>query len=293
MRSEGDDEPLWGTATTVAGYLLVEEPGPWGPGGVPDSRLGPALTDALRAVARRRALKLLLVRRPGAARRPRDTGRTLFLVDVRRPRPSVLERTCAPEDLLSAADAEDGWSPASGSLHLVCTHGRKDWCCAVRGRPVAAALADLDPDGVWECSHLGGDRFAASVLTLPSGVLHGRVSPQDAPAVLAAARRGKVLPRLLRGRTSDPVVVQAAEARARLAEGLDDLDALVPCGVERDGDGSGPGTTWRTSFDHHGDRLVVVLREGRAGEARLTCGATTPARARSWDLVALERQRRR
>ena len=44
---------------------------------------------------------------------------------------------------------------------LVCTHGVHDTCCAVRGRPVAAALARRWPEATWECSHVGGDRFAA------------------------------------------------------------------------------------------------------------------------------------
>ena len=290
MRSQEDAEPLWGTATSVAGYLLVEEPGPWGTGGVPESRLGPELTEGLRAVARRRGVKLLLVRRPGPERRARDEGRRVFLVDARRTRPAVLSRTCAQQDLVSAADADTGWERGPDLLHLVCTHGRKDWCCAVRGRPVAAALAALRPDAVWECSHLGGDRFAASVLTLPTGVLHGRVAPQDAAEVVEAAEAGRLVPRLLRGRTADAVVVQAADARARTAQGLDALDALVPVQVRREGpDASGPGTTWRVRFDQGGEPLVVVLSEGRADEQQLTCGAQSPARARTWDLVALER----
>lgn len=268
----------------------MEEPGPWGDGGVPESRLGAELTDGLRAVARRRGVKLLLVRRPGQAHRSRGTGRRLFLVDARRNRPAVLSRTCAQEDLLAAADADTGWERTPDLLHLVCTHGRKDWCCAVRGRPVATALAALRPEAVWECSHLGGDRFAASVLTLPTGVLHGRVDPQDAAELVAAAEEGRVVTRLLRGRTADPVVVQAADAQARAAQGWDALDALVPVRVRSEGpETPGPGTTWRVHFDQGGTPLVVVLAEWRAPEQQLTCGARSAARARTWDLVGLER----
>ena len=51
-----------------------------------------------------------------------------------------------------------------GTLLLVCTHGRHDACCAERGRPFAAALAQVAPEETWEVSHIGGDRFAANVL---------------------------------------------------------------------------------------------------------------------------------
>jgi hypothetical protein len=53
---------------------------------------------------------------------------------------------------------------------LVCTHGVRDACCAIKGRPIAGAvakaLASSDVE-VLECSHLNGHRFAGTALTLP------------------------------------------------------------------------------------------------------------------------------
>ncbi|HEU5385864.1 MAG TPA: sucrase ferredoxin [Streptosporangiaceae bacterium] len=49
-------------------------------------------------------------------------------------------------------------------MALVCTNGKRDRCCAVRGRPVAAAIADATGWDTWESSHLGGHRFAATAL---------------------------------------------------------------------------------------------------------------------------------
>jgi hypothetical protein len=40
------------------------------------------------------------------------------------------------------------WQPYDGPLYLVCTHGRHDRCCALRGRPVAKALAAFKPTHV-------------------------------------------------------------------------------------------------------------------------------------------------
>ncbi|WP_337061528.1 sucrase ferredoxin [Kineococcus sp. G2] len=279
----------------MRGYLLVEEPGPWGPGAVPASRLGEATTARLREAAAALGVKLLLVRRPDAAGRDPGGPRRLFLADCRRGRTRLRTRLAPPDGLVDAVAADDGWAEATGPLLLVCTHGRKDWCCAVRGRPVVTALAALEPEAVWECSHLGGDRFAATVLALPGGAVHGHVQSGDAAALLAAVRDGRVLPGKLRGRCGDAVVVQAAEAHARLvlgADGLDDVDALdafTPLRAERLPDGPGGAVRWRVRLDVSGAPLEVDLREGRAPAARLTCSAGAEQHARTWELEELRR----
>lgn len=277
---------MLGTASPTRGYLLVEEPGAWGLGAVPSSRLGPDTTAALLAVAKASSSKLLLVRRP-----VRSSGevarRRLFRVSCRRGAERVLTRECAVEDLAAAAADDDGWEVVDGPLLLVCTHGRKDWCCALRGRPLAAAVADLEPDGTWECSHLGGCRFAANLLALPSGNTYGRVDVTDVPDVVAAVRHGSVLPRLLRGRTSDAMVVQAADGHARAALARTDVDDLVPSRAERlDED----GTAWRITLDGTAGRpgVVVELEQAHvAAPQRLTCSAPGEQLARTWRLVGL------
>lgn len=263
----------------MRGYLLVEEPGAWGPGAVPASRLGDEVTDALRRTAQERGLKLLLIRRHATRDLDPEGPRRLFLVDVRRGRARTLTRTTPHAEIARAAAATEGWSPHGDPLLLVCTHGRKDWCCALRGRPVVAALAALDPGPVWECSHLGGDRFAATALSLPTGVTHGRLSPADAPALVAALRAGRVLPRSLRGRSCDAGVVQAAEGHARLVLGIDGIDALRPRAVVDE-----EGGRWRVDLEHEGRLLRVHLRVGSAPAHRLTCSATDDRHARTWEL---------
>ncbi len=268
----------------------MEEPGAWGSEAVPSSRLGPATTAALAAAARASGSKLLLVRRP--VRRGADSGRRrLFRAVCRRGAEQVLTKECAVEELPGAAVDDDGWEPADGPLLLVCTHGRKDWCCAVRGRPLAAALGALEPDGTWECSHLGGCRFAANLLVLPSGLTYGQVDAGAADEVVAAVREGRVLTRSLRGRTSDAMVVQAADAHARAALGRHDADDLVPSRAERLDEA---GDAWSITLDGAPGRpTVVVGLEQRhvAVPQRLTCSAPGEQYARTWALTGLrERQ---
>jgi hypothetical protein len=113
--------------------------------------------------------------------------------------------------------------------YLVCAHGTHDVCCAVEGRPVAAELDRLRPGNAWECSHLGGDRFAANVLVLPSGVMYGRFPVVAAADLVAASDRGEVLPPYLRGRIGLAPAAQAAlsYAQERLQVfGIDQLQVL-------------------------------------------------------------------
>jgi len=95
-------------------------------------------------------------------------------------------------------------------LLLVCVHGRREVCCAVRGRPVAQALAARWPGQTWECSHLGGDRFAPNVLVVPDGTTYGRLDERQAVRVVDAHLRAEVDTRYLRGSSADPPVTQAA-----------------------------------------------------------------------------------
>ena len=76
----------------------------------------------------------------------------------------------------------------------MCAHGRHDQCCAVRGRVVAARLAAAYPEETWECSHLGGDRFAGTMVLLPHGLYYGWVDDGDAVAVVDAYLAGRVDP---------------------------------------------------------------------------------------------------
>ena len=92
----------------------------------------------------------------------------------------------ADDELLTLPLDGSAGTPSYDPFFLVCTHGRHDTCCAVEGRPVAAALESARPGAVWECSHVGGDRFAANVVAMPHGIYYGQVEMTRADG----ARRG-------------------------------------------------------------------------------------------------------
>ena len=136
------------------------------------------------------------------------------------------------EYLELALDGSDGES-STDPLVAVCAHGKHDQCCAVRGRAAAAAIAAKYPELTWECSHLGGDRFAATMLVLPEGLCYGRVDSTDSADLIRLYLDGRLDNGFLRGRTSLPHAVQAAQYFAREAYGDDRIDALHPLDVER------------------------------------------------------------
>jgi hypothetical protein len=139
----------------------------------------------------------------------------------------------------------------SAPLVLVCTNGRRDVCCAVRGRPVAVEAAAARPGRVWEASHTGGHRFAPTGVLLPHGQTLARLDTALAVAAVDAADADRLPTGLLgpahdRGRSALDPDAQAAEAHVRAVTGETGLSALSTTP-----DASGPG------------RYAVRHRDGR------------------------------
>lgn len=234
-------EPLAGTAPVARVWLVVENPGPWGRDALRESPL-PEPARAVLLAAKERGIGVLLARRPERLDRSRVDGVNVWV--ARSAAGGVRMRHAVLESLepLSGWDLDAlaaGALPALGSaapepVLFVCTHGKRDQCCAQRGRAlITALLAEADAPlaaRVWECSHVGGHRFAPVTLSLPSGTVHGRLDLEQAREVLSRQEAGRVLPERMRGRTCFPEPLQAADIAVRQAEridGCDDLDVLV------------------------------------------------------------------
>jgi hypothetical protein len=228
------NDPMYGTASAGSSWVLLELSGGWGPlaflqsPSVIDPQLG-------RAVVRRietAGMRIAAIRRPG--RRP-DTRRWRWFIarsDVGEEALYHGEVEDARDYLDLALDGSDG-RLSTDPMVAVCAHGRHDQCCAVRGRSACSAIAAKYPEFTWECSHLGGDRFAATMLILPEGLCYGRVDSADSADLVRLYLDGRLDDRFLRGRTSLPHAVQAAQHFARQHCGDDRIDALHPVDVER------------------------------------------------------------
>jgi len=221
-----DDEML-GTAFPASRVLLVEQPGGWGVGGLADSRFDPRVAQRLIGALGQQGVRVLAIRRPG--RHPAPGQHCWGFADCRPGRQGIVWGTyeSAGEllELDPAALAEQAMRAGdTRPVYAVCAHGTRDMCCAIEGRPVATALARLCPGRAWECSHVGGDRFAANVLVLPTGQLYGRIT--DPAALASAAEHGQVLPDRLRGQIGLPPAAQAAVVHAQRELGVASAGAI-------------------------------------------------------------------
>jgi hypothetical protein len=272
-RSKACGEPLHGTASRARRWILFEHPGAWGADVLADGTLPEQLSAHLRHLASDVPARVLLLRRAPGVARPLP-GRTLF-AGFTTPSGGWFERF----ELDLADDVRDldltplregrsvGGAAVTDPFYLVCTNGKHDACCAEYGRPVVDHLAPTLGERLWECSHVGGDRFAGNLVCLPTGVFYGHLDAATADGVVAAYERGEVDLDRWRGRSSVPFAVQSAEAFVRRELGLLREDALRFAGSHRD------GARVTVRFDRpDGDPVeVVVERDRDATERRLTC----------------------
>lgn len=295
--ARGDD--LAGTASTFRAFVLLEDPGPWGVDAWRDARLPEGLGAQVLRRARRHGIRPLLVRRPGRPRRPvAGAPRTLLTAYVT-PEGGRLEGASVsdPREVLDLdfaalrAGRPVGLGPREAPVFAVCTHGRHDTCCAVSGRPVAQALAELEPDATWEVSHIGGDRFAGNLLILPGGWYFGRLDAGSAVETVRAWRAGHVRLDSARGRSCWPMAAQAAELAVRRAGGWSGLSDVTVIGwhtVARaeaadgsweDADGSrGAADRPREAADR--PRITAVELSTPAGPRRVRVTGVVEGRAR-------------
>jgi hypothetical protein len=278
---------MFATAPPAARYLLVEVPGPWGRSAPSDSRLDHYSSGRLADRAARTGVRILLVRRPGRhAQPPRDAVRAWALVDTRPGYADVRwgvwrhEHELLEIDL-TAPERLPAHRQGPQHLALVCTQGRHDLCCAVRGRPVALELARTAPLwDVWECSHVGGDRFAANLLLLPSGEMFGGLDPASAVTALQTFDAGRIDLPHHRGRVGrSPVAIHHVAA----STGLADRDALGVVRVE------GDDPHWQAEVTGRGGRWLAELVTHWSEPELLTCSAGGLERARRFDLASLTR----
>ncbi|HEY3069904.1 MAG TPA: sucrase ferredoxin [Gaiellaceae bacterium] len=281
--SGGANESLAATASRIDHWLLVEYPGLWDRDVLGGSLLSEPLKAHLRGqLASLGHSRLLFIKRPER----RSHSRRMLYIGSSRPGEESLyalefERH---EDLLDydfAAALLDGGTPGVPVEHpifVVCTHGKRDRCCAKYGRPLYDELkGKVDPDWVWQSTHVGGDRFAGNVVVLPEGLYFGRLEGADLDPLLDSYFEGEIRLDRYRGRSAYTFAVQAAEQALREAEGLTAIDAVSLENVEPRGDG------WTVALRAaEAIRKVDVDVEIADEPVYLTCGSVTPQRPRRY-----------
>lgn len=305
-------EPLAGTAPTAPAWVVIEQPGQWGAKALRDAALPDGLGEHLAAAAESTGVGILLARHPSRPARQAAGQRHAWVADVRpghkRMHHGVLDDIADVRDWDFAAIAAGTLPPldrpAADPLLLVCTQGGRDACCATIGRPLLATIHGhfgARSHLAWEASHIGGHRFAPTMLVLPIGAVYGRLNPGAAVSVLHACAGGRVPAAGLRGRTALSPPAQAAQiallghlgaesassadtavcvetghvevASVEVASGQVESDDLATCVAVRHAD----GRAWQV-------RMRRALRDGLRPES---CGGDLrPVHA--WQAVSID-----
>lgn len=221
-----DNDPA-GSSSAFTAFLLVTESGSWSRTAADDAvnaKLDPAAANWVQGNSD--GLRPFAIR-PVEGRRA--AGGDSFLAGLVGDGDDLrgFDAPPAATDLAALARGELVGEPVAGPLVGVCTNGSRDRCCAIAGRPIAQqAVAELGGEQVVEISHLGGHRFAGTLVVLPWGYSYGFLDPDSALAVLQDVADGLVHPTHLRGRANLSPAAQAAEIAWRR-----ELGAAPPAAV--------------------------------------------------------------
>lgn len=255
-------ELLTATAPRTDTWLLLEYNAAWGGKALPESDLPSEvkqfIDDQIAAIPNGR-FQFIKQERHSTDRdgirlyvaRSRPANPTLYRFDLTR-----------YDDLLSldiaavaggAADY-DGYQ-SSEALFLVCTNGKRDLSCARYGLPLYRAMRAVGGESVWQTIHIGGHRFAGTLVCLPEGLYYGRVGTDDAEFLMRQHGSGRIDLAHYRGRSVYDAPVQAAEHFLRQQTGNTDIRGLEFVEAAPDGEQS-----WR----------VTAVLKGRRYNLRVT-----------------------
>jgi hypothetical protein len=278
--SRENSEPISATASRIDYWLLIEYRGLWGRAPLGGSGLSDEVKDHVRReLGGHGSARLLFVKRP--ERRGRE-GIRVFYGSTRAEETRFFRRVLTEYDELLdlnlRVELGKGAEPLEHPLFVVCTHGKRDRCCAVYGRPLYEALRDeLDEDWVWQATHVGGDRFAANVVVLPGGHYFGRVGPESAAPLANKYLADELDLEHYRGRCWYPFPAQAAESALRSALDLTGIGALELAHAGRDGD------RWQIAFRTPDGAVYERTVVSELGELTyLTCDAHRLQRPRRY-----------
>ena len=254
--SRAASETLAGTFKPADTFFLIEsnlpDYGGWGGSAVKAASSTGEFAPILRLLQLTPRAKILFIRRP------QGDAKNFYIALTNQPDPKIYHVALAEyADLLEldiASLAEEG-APRIGDremteideLYTVCTNGRHDPCCAAYGAPVYQALADhAGADRVWQTTHIGGHRMAATLIAFPAGIVYGHLDPHDVESLVMNHRAGFMLTHKYRGRgcygghelsEAAHLAAGAAEAVIRDKTGKYGLDELFLSDVSEFGDG--------------------------------------------------------
>lgn len=231
------------------------------------------------------------IRKPGRAGQFREyrklyiadtTTGTCYVTEVKEPA-DLLDINISAVASAGKDDSNYQFRLVDHPIMLVCTHGKRDQCCALKGRPIAAAMqACFYGDEVWETSHSGGHRFAPTMILLPWGYSYGRLTSGQAIEAVKAGIKGQLYLPGNRGRGCFDNPGQVAELA--VAAELEQSGEKVQVGslaVQRVTDDPTRSTAIRRVIALDGRQWEVNLSQEDLGMTLASCGKE-PKPAKQW-----------
>ncbi len=281
------NETLAGTFKPADTFFLIEsnlpDYGGWGGSAVKAASSAGEFAPILRHLQMTPRAKILFIRRP------RGDAKNFYIALTNQAEPRIYHIALAEyADLLELDIASLGerGAPRIGAremseideLYTVCTNGRHDPCCAAYGAPVYQALADYaGADRVWQTTHIGGHRMAATLIAFPAGIVYGHLDPHDVESLVMNHRGGFMLTHKYRGRgcyagheldEATHLAAGAAEARVREKTrkyGFNDLRLSEVNDL-------GGGQRRVTFSDGNGATFAAEVNTGASAPRHTSCG---------------------
>ena len=258
--------PLIGTASAnTSVWFLLEVPQPWAAKALAENDLPDHVNETLQqwveSTPKSRAVFIKKNNKPVPS--------PILYVAITEDRDQQIYRFNLKADYADLADVPlqsilDGRPDGAAMLmeepiYLVCTNGKRDNCCSKFGLPIVKAFEEVGEENVWQCTHLGGHKFAAVVGVYPAGLYYQLFNPADVGPFRQAISQNQLPLKGLRGRTAYPGVAQAAEYFLRQHTKNNQADAYKLLNVENLVD------HWQITFQNgvtqHAVELTQTLSE--------------------------------
>lgn len=284
-------EQLFGSAPNNEVWFLLEYNRAWGAKVLPESGLTAPVKDWLNGHLKTTPKSNILFIR----QQPKNGGGITFYVALpRETDPKLYKFVLQSYDDLLTLDipAVINGDPAYAQhlsaepLYLVCVNARRDRCCARYGLPLCKVLTDYAGDQVWQCSHMGGHRFAPTMLFFPHGICYARVHESEVGELIETYRAGSLYLKRLRGRVTYEPVAQAAEYYLRMETGSSDLEGLRLVEVQ-----SPTPEQWQVRFESvaNARQYTVSLTRTASGAAiHNSCHAEETTPVLQYALLSIE-----
>ncbi|MEM1254513.1 MAG: sucrase ferredoxin [Cyanobacteria bacterium P01_H01_bin.21] len=267
-------ESLIGTAVPADTFILLETPQPWGK----PALLSPGVPESLRQVVKPLlavGVRVHLIANEQTA----EQGQRRILIFQRSPQQSMqlevgyksweiqVDSAAEMAPALEAFFQNGSRLSLSSQRHLmVCTHASHNECCGLYGYPFYLdAIATTQQFGLthiqpWQISHIGGHRFAPTLIDFPHGRYYGNLDHDSLLCLLK--QEGDIEPLLssYRGWSLLPKPLQILEAELFSQHKWDWLQGRVAGRILKQHQGNTWAELWFESPKHSLRRYTAELQ---------------------------------